>query len=42
MHHYIEPEKLDRWLAKYSFVLLRLSPYSPELNLIEMLWKQRA
>ena len=42
MHHHIEPEKLDRWLEKYDFILLDLSPYSPELNLIETLWKQRA
>lgn len=39
-HHHIEPETLDRWVLKQQFVLLHLPTYSPELNLIETLWKQ--
>ena len=39
-HHHIEPEILDRWVLKHQFVLLHLPTYSPELNLIETLWKQ--
>ena len=30
---------LERWMIKYRFVPLYLPPYSPELNMIEILWK---
>jgi len=39
IHHSIEQEITDRWLVDHRFVLLYLPPYSPELNLIEILWK---
>lgn len=39
MHHHIDPAITDRWLIKHRFLPLYLPPYSPELNLIEILWK---
>lgn len=39
MHHAIDPEKLEDWLVNHRLVLMHLPPYSPELNLIEMVWK---
>jgi hypothetical protein len=38
-HHRIDQEIIDRWLIVHRFVPLYLPPYSPELNLIEILWK---
>ena len=38
-HHHIDQETIDRWLIVHRFVPLYLPPYSPELNLIEILWK---
>lgn len=38
-HHHIDPAITDRWLVEHRFLLLYLPPYSPELNLIEILWK---
>ena len=40
MHHDTGPEKLDDWLVNHRLVLVHLPPYSPELNLIEMLWRE--
>lgn len=40
MHHDIDPEKLDEWLIDHRLVLMHLPPYSPELNLIETVWRQ--
>ena len=40
MHHHIDPAITDRWLTQHRFLPLYLPPYSPELNLIEILWKQ--
>ena len=40
IHHCIEPAMLDKWRCEHLFLLLYLPPYSPELNLIETLWKQ--
>ena len=40
IHLHIEPTVLERWMIKYRFVPLYLPPYSPELNMIEILWKQ--
>lgn len=40
IHHGIEPAVHKQWLYEHRFVLLYLPPYSPELNLIELLWKQ--
>ena len=38
-HHAIPQEKRDHWLLAYRLVLFFLPPYSPELNLIEIVWK---
>lgn len=38
-HHHIDANKLDEWLIEHRLILLHLPPYSPELNLIEILWK---
>ncbi|MEA3095962.1 IS630 family transposase [Caballeronia mineralivorans] len=39
IHHYIEQETLDRWFIEHRMVLFYLPAYSPELNLIEIVWK---
>lgn len=39
IHHAIEQDILDRWLFEHRMVLFHLPPYSPELNLIEIVWK---
>ncbi|WP_198030889.1 transposase, partial [Cupriavidus sp. amp6] len=39
IHHAIEQEVLDRWLFEHRMILFHLPPYSPELNLIEIVWK---
>jgi hypothetical protein len=39
IHRYIDQETRDRWLAA-GLVLCFIPPYSPELNLIEIVWKQ--
>lgn len=40
MHHDIPQEKLDEWLVNHRVVLMHLPPYCPELNPIEIVWKQ--
>ena len=40
VHHAIPQEKLDQWLLDHRLILYFLPPYSPELNLIEIVWKQ--
>ena len=40
IHRHIDPKVLEEWMVSDRFVLLFLPPYSPELNLIEILWKQ--
>lgn len=40
IHHGIDDEITRRWLAKHNATLVYLPPYSPELNMIEILWKQ--
>ena len=40
IHRHIDPKVLEEWMVRDRFVLLFLPPYSPELNLIEILWKQ--
>ncbi len=40
IHHNIDQEKIHEWLCDHQLILVHLSPYSPELNLIEILWKQ--
>ena len=39
IHHNIDQETLDRWLLEHRMILFYLPPYSPELNLIEIVWK---
>jgi hypothetical protein len=39
IHKNIDPEITRRWQTEHKFFLLYLPPYSPELNLIEILWK---
>lgn len=40
IHHHIEEEKIRRWALDHQLILFHLPPYSPELNPIEILWKQ--
>lgn len=40
IHHAIDLAIRQEWLIRHRFSLLYLPPYSPELNLIEILWKQ--
>jgi transposase len=40
IHHGIDSETKERWLREYNMCLLYLPTYSPELNLIEIVWKQ--
>lgn len=40
IHHNIDKEKIDEWLFNHRLILVYLTPYSPELNPIEILWKQ--
>jgi transposase len=39
IHHNIGKKKIDEWLFNHRLVLVYLTPYSPELNPIEILWK---
>ncbi|CAE6877227.1 hypothetical protein R75465_08681 [Paraburkholderia aspalathi] len=39
IHHNIDQETIDRWFLDHHMVLFYLPPYSPELNLIEIVWK---
>ncbi len=40
IHHNIDQATLDRWLTEYRMMLFYLPAYSPELNLIEMVWRE--
>lgn len=40
IHRGIDPDRLEHWRTDHHFILCHLPPYSPELNLIEILWKQ--
>lgn len=40
IHHGINEKTLHRWLVEHGLLLLYLPAYSPELNLIEIIWKQ--
>ncbi|MGF1761413.1 transposase, partial [Photobacterium sagamiensis] len=40
MHHGIDQKTLEHWLMQHYMILVYLPAYSPELNLIEILWKQ--
>jgi transposase len=39
IHCHIDDEKKHEWLMKHKLLLWHIPPYSPELNLIEILWK---
>jgi transposase len=39
IHHNIDQETLDRWFIEHRLLLFYLPAYSPELNLIEIVWK---
>lgn len=39
VHHGIDQATRDRWLIEHKAFLFYLPPYSPELNLIEIVWK---
>jgi len=40
IHHDIDHETLERWLIEHHMMLFYMPPYSPELNMIDILWKQ--
>ena len=40
IHKNIDKEKIHEWLMEHKLLLWHIPPYSPELNLIEILWKQ--
>lgn len=40
IHHNLDSQTLEDWVLLYKFVPLYLPAYSPELNPIEMVWKQ--
>ncbi|CDH33432.1 IS630 family transposase [Xenorhabdus bovienii] len=40
IHHGIDKEIKYRWFMEHNMILLYLPAYSPELNLIEIVWKQ--
>ncbi|WP_099116111.1 IS630 family transposase, partial [Xenorhabdus miraniensis] len=40
IHHGLEKEIERRWLQEHNLFLLYLPTYSPELNLIEIVWRQ--
>jgi len=39
IHHGIDQAILHRWLVEHKTLLFYLPPYSPELNVIEMVWR---
>lgn len=40
IHHGIDEAMRERWLIDHKTVLFYLPPYSPELNKIEIVWRQ--
>ena len=40
IHHGLDPATTLRWMTKFNTVLCYIPPYSPELNMIEILWMQ--
>jgi hypothetical protein len=40
VHHHIDAEKIREWASEHHFFLCHIPAYSPELNQIEILWKQ--
>jgi transposase len=39
IHKHFEVEKINEWLIKHKPILWHIPPYSPELNIIEILWR---
>jgi transposase len=39
IYHANDPEVHERWLREHRMQLFYLPPYSPELNLTEIVWK---
>ncbi|NUY05873.1 transposase [Paraburkholderia youngii] len=39
IHHGISEETRQRWLLEHKTVLFYLPAYSPELNMIEIVWR---
>ena len=39
IHHHIDEDILNKWLIDHQLILLHLTPYSPELNPVEIIWK---
>ena len=40
IHHGLDTAITLRWMTEHNTFLCYLPPYSPELNMIEILWKQ--
>ncbi len=40
IHHGLDDSLTLRWMMEFNTFLCYLPPYSPELNMIEILWKQ--
>lgn len=40
IHHGLDDDITWRWMTQHKVILCYLPPYSPELNMIEILWKQ--
>lgn len=40
IHRHIEADRMQAWWSQHRLALFYLPPYSPELNRIEILWKQ--
>ena len=40
IHHGLDDSLTLRWMKEFNTFLCYLPPYSPELNMIEILWKQ--
>lgn len=40
IHHGLDDALTLRWMKQFNTFLCYLPPYSPELNMIEILWKQ--
>ncbi len=39
IHHSISEDTRDRWFREHKALLFFLPPYSPELNMIEIVWR---
>ena len=39
IHKHISGEKINEWLINHKLILWHIPPYSPALNIIEILWR---